>query len=228
MYDPPDELINLSTLEKRPIALVKIFMTLVVLPGGQYAEKGLVLNLPSDIHDVANQLPVKSVHSDIVGVKFIDDKHVLDDDIKYFASYLKVFQALKWLKRHNILYRDVDIDMEEMMHDNLFGSSHNDDIFDVDSSTLTPMNSFVPNVNIQDFISKGYIDISRIEQKPVNIYGLKTGEEMTFPWLFPHGENGYNYPRQTPIPRAMYFRQRLYHKIGIFRKKYDIFTSFCS
>lgn len=28
----------------------------------------------------------------------------------------------------------------------------------------------------------------------------------------------YNYPRHTPIPRAMYFRQRLYHKSGIFRK----------
>lgn len=57
----------------------------------------------------------------MVGVKFIDDKHVPDDDIKYFASPLKVFQALKWLKKHNILYRDVNIDMEEMVHDNLFG-----------------------------------------------------------------------------------------------------------
>lgn len=51
--------------------------------------------------------------------KFIDDKHVPDDDIKYFASPLKVFQALKWLKKH-ILYRDVNIDMEEMVHDNFF------------------------------------------------------------------------------------------------------------
>lgn len=41
---------------------------------------------------------------------------------------------------------------------------------------------------------------------------------MAFPWLFPHGGNGYNYPRHTPIPRAMYFRQRLCHKSGIFRK----------
>lgn len=41
-------------------------------------------------------------------------------------------------------------------------------------------------------MSKGYIDIPRIEQRPVNIYELKTGEEMAFPWLFPHGRNGYN------------------------------------
>lgn len=93
VYDTLDELINLSTLEKRLIALVQIFMTLVVLPGGQYAEKGLVLNLPSDVQNVANQLPVRFTHSDMVGVKFIDDKHVPDDDIMYFASPLKVFQA---------------------------------------------------------------------------------------------------------------------------------------
>lgn len=54
VYDTPDELIDLSTLEKLLIALVQIFMTLVVLPGGQYAEKGLVLNLPSDVQNVAN------------------------------------------------------------------------------------------------------------------------------------------------------------------------------
>lgn len=218
VYESPEELKKLSTLEKRLIALVQVFMTLVVLPGGQYAEKGLVLNLPSDVQNVANQLPIKSAYSAMVGVKFIDDKHVSDDDIKYFASPLKVFQALKWLKKHNILYSDVNIDMEEMMHDKLFDSSRSNEVFDVDSFTLTPMNSSLPNINIQDFITKGYIEIPRIEQKPVNIYDMKTGEEMAFPWLFPHGINGYNFPRHTPIPRAMYFRQRLYHKSGSFRK----------
>ena len=218
VYDPPEELKKLSVIEKRLIALVQVFMTLVVLPGGQYAEKGLVLNLPSDVQNVADQLPIKSAYSDIVGVKFIDDKHVSDDDIKYFASPSNVFQALKWLKKHNVLYSDVNIDMEEMMHDKLFDSSHSNEVFDVDSCTLTPMNSSLPNVNIQDFMTKGYIEIPRIEQKPVNIYDMKMGEEMAFPWLFPRGINGYNFPRHTPIPRAMYFRQRLYHKSGSFRK----------
>ena len=68
VYDPPEELKKLSVIEKRLIALVQVFMTLVVLPGGQYAEKGLVLNLPSDVQNVADQLPIKSAYSDIVGV----------------------------------------------------------------------------------------------------------------------------------------------------------------
>ena len=34
-------------------------MTIVVLPGGQYAEKGLILNLPNDIDSIISQLPQK-------------------------------------------------------------------------------------------------------------------------------------------------------------------------
>lgn len=41
------------------ICFVEIFMTLIVLPGGQFAEKGLVLNLPTDVQNIANQLPRK-------------------------------------------------------------------------------------------------------------------------------------------------------------------------
>lgn len=52
------------------------------------------------------------------------------------------------MKKYNILYRDVNIDMEEMVYDNLFGLSYNDEIFDVDLSILIFMNSFVFNVNI--------------------------------------------------------------------------------
>ena len=32
-------------------------MTIIILPGGQYAEEGLILNLPNDIESVISQLP---------------------------------------------------------------------------------------------------------------------------------------------------------------------------
>jgi hypothetical protein len=47
---------------------------------------------------------------------------------------------------------------------------------------------------------------------------MESGEEMAFPWLFCQGVNGYNFPRQMKILRAMYFKQRLYHRHGYFRK----------
>lgn len=41
---------------------------------------------------------------------------------------------------------------------------------------------------------------------------------MAYPWLFPNGKFGLNFPRAIKIPRAMYFKQRLYHRSGQFRK----------
>lgn len=35
--------------EKKLIALVEIFMTVIILPGGQFALKGLALHLPSNV-----------------------------------------------------------------------------------------------------------------------------------------------------------------------------------
>jgi hypothetical protein len=32
-------------------------MTIIILPGGQYAEEGSILNLPNDIESVISQLP---------------------------------------------------------------------------------------------------------------------------------------------------------------------------
>ena len=55
----PSELKYLSQLEKKLFKKISIFMTIVVLPGGQYAEKGLILNLPNDIDSIISQLPQK-------------------------------------------------------------------------------------------------------------------------------------------------------------------------
>jgi hypothetical protein len=47
------QLQHLSPLEKKKkIQKISIFMTIVILPGGQYVEKGLILNLPNDIESV--------------------------------------------------------------------------------------------------------------------------------------------------------------------------------
>lgn len=53
----PTELRKLSLLEKRMISLIQVFLSIHILPGGQYAEKGLVLNLPMNVQEIANQLP---------------------------------------------------------------------------------------------------------------------------------------------------------------------------
>lgn len=42
----PNELEGLIVPEKKMLSKINLFMTLTLLPGGQYAQKGLILNLP--------------------------------------------------------------------------------------------------------------------------------------------------------------------------------------
>lgn len=88
-----------SLVERRLIALVQI----LILPGGQYSEKGLVLNLPSNVQLVANQLPQSTRDVNLIGVKYLHESHVADEEWKYFACPSKLLEALNWLKANNKL-----------------------------------------------------------------------------------------------------------------------------
>jgi hypothetical protein len=66
----PDCLKNLSSLEKRLITKINIFKTVVMLPGSQYAERGLVLNLPSNTLEVITKMPLSFKNLPFVVVHF--------------------------------------------------------------------------------------------------------------------------------------------------------------
>ena len=46
----------MNTAEKRMIAQIQSFMTILILPGGQYAEKGLAIHFPLDLDTYYDQL----------------------------------------------------------------------------------------------------------------------------------------------------------------------------
>ena len=54
--DVPECIKNLEIAEKRMIAQIQSFMTILMLPGGQYAEKGLAVHFPLDLNEYRNQL----------------------------------------------------------------------------------------------------------------------------------------------------------------------------
>lgn len=58
--------------------------------GRQYGEKGLALNLPFDIELVANQLLQITRDVNLIGVKYLQESHVADDEWKYFACPSKL------------------------------------------------------------------------------------------------------------------------------------------
>ena len=54
----PDELDRLNSLEKKLLAQIQVCMTIVLLPGGQYAEKGLIVDLPQDLESFVGKLAI--------------------------------------------------------------------------------------------------------------------------------------------------------------------------
>jgi len=114
----PEELCCLNTIEKRLIALVEVFMTILILSGGHFAEKGLVLNLPSNVQSIANQLPPNVSDFNTVVVNYMHKCHTTSDHYKYYASPAKLKSALEWLTIHNPLYANLVI-----KHDLMYGKS---------------------------------------------------------------------------------------------------------
>lgn len=215
----PEVLNCLSSIEKKMICFVEIFMTLIVLPGGQFAEKGLVLNLPTDVQNIANQLPRKCENLDLITAHFVhQDRYETDENLRYKVSPSRLRNALIWLKENNNLYQNIKIvsdfeNCEEINNSTL-------DLDDFEYSTVTPMNASIPISNLSSFVhNKDPVNrVPSITENPVHIFDMENGEEMAYPWLFPKGKYGLNYPRPIKIPCSMYFKQRLYHKSGHFRK----------
>lgn len=93
--DIPQELKCLNTMEKKLIALVEIFMTVIILPGGQYAQKGVGLHLPLNVQKIASQLPQSVNNTSVFSVKFMRNAYTTEDN-KHKVSGFKSKNALIW------------------------------------------------------------------------------------------------------------------------------------
>ena len=86
-------------------------MTIMILPGGQYAEEGLILNLPNDIESVISQLPQNVENAPYLIVKFERNNKFPKEVKTMHVSVANVQDALLWLRENNVLFSDLDIPM---------------------------------------------------------------------------------------------------------------------
>ena len=198
--DPPTQLTKLNKIERRLLSLIQVFFTFIILPGGQYAEKGLMLNLPVDISAVTSQLPSLLQHN-TCAVTF-EAGNPTTTSVQHMINPQNVWDALQWLHAHNHLYHNVNI--SQMSHIPLNDSNISTDDM-VDNIDSTEENSYIPLdypapeiTSIQDNHAPT-MSIPRSTSSPVSIYEKPFGEESAFPWLFPNS-------------------LRLYDKRGIWRK----------
>ncbi|XP_029935768.1 uncharacterized protein LOC115379188 [Myripristis murdjan] len=108
--DPiPAELGSLNSLEQHLIALHIPFMKMLALPkGGQNGVHGPVTCVPANIVQTANVLPRSNMEGSLLQVK-LKRKLTYKGHYEYqFVDTLRVRQALEYLKRINIHYRDIE------------------------------------------------------------------------------------------------------------------------
>ena len=106
----PDELKDMNTLELHTICKRILFMKLVKLPRGkQKGIKGAAVNVPADLGPACTLLPRIPTDSHIISLK-------LKRKLEYKQAYLhdtirpeKVVTALNYLKNHNPMYADIEI-----------------------------------------------------------------------------------------------------------------------
>ena len=106
----PPELSNLNALELRLICLRVPFMKMVALPTGkQRSIHGPAVNVPSKVDTICEVLPRLPSQTEMVPLKLKRKVAYRGHYMYDFVTPQKPLDALRFLKAHNPLYCDIEI-----------------------------------------------------------------------------------------------------------------------
>ena len=97
------------------IALIQIFLILLVLPGGQLAQKGLFIYIPVDLNRQLSHLPPQCPEVGIVAISLSSSTGEYKEK-PLPVNLKKIYNALAWLKENNHLYKNVTINQSNQAH----------------------------------------------------------------------------------------------------------------
>ena len=197
----PTELQGLTQIEEMLICAVMPMMSLYHLPYGQYGYSGHVINLPQDIATFTSTLPRSPCQLDVLIVRKGDASSAHKD---FRVRRTKVYNALLWLKHHNVYYRNIAIDESVLSQLPVDGDIASIPTI-VDEATI-PINqedsdagllagTFVPMLprqnTEQEMIRQGTdrtpASWPHINQTPLNEFRTEGYMSMAFPTLYPTG-----------------------------------------
>ena len=223
----PPCLSQLTYAECRMISQIQSYMTIIILPGGQYAEKGLAIHFPLDLNAYFEQLLInKDEHFLVIAQNTNQQAQAVS--LANLVSFDKVKAGISWLKTNNPLYKDFPDFVADPIYDKI-GNVKSDnativeqvtDILASDLQTsVIPVNYTIPDVEISDVLTKSkHISIPILFNSPSWISQVPGGEELAFPWLFPLGCGGLTEERPIRLSVPDYFNCRLYNRDSRWRK----------
>ena len=154
--------VYMTQIDELLIARTCPIMTVYHKHGGQLGYSGHVLNLPQNIQQFINKLPVKVTDLPILT---ITKQGATNTYHNFHVRRDKVLYALQWLKHNNKFYTDIEIDLDSIQQlpvDGIPEELHNFELSDVDdepianegppteqlddSTCSNPSSSFIPCV----------------------------------------------------------------------------------
>jgi len=226
----PECLRSLDIIQRRLISQIQSFMTIIILPGGQYAEKGLTIHFPLDMESYFHSLQKFQKQNILIVThnRACRQPQVENIPVEKVVNFDDVRSAISWLKENNILYFNFPD-----LHTNVLNSDHREDqekYEDIENDIMNTIHSgmesatvlieySVPDVDIDSFLSpveKWEIPVQF--DKPTWLSQMPHGEELAFPWLFPYGNGGIYESRSIKLSVLEYFQHRLYNKDDRWRK----------
>ena len=204
---------NMTQIEELLIARACPIMTVYHKHGGQLGYSGHVLNLPQNIQQFINKLPVKVNELPILT---LTRQGATNTHHSFRVRREKVLHALQWLKHNNRFYHDIEIDLEAvgcLPLDGIPDTLLNFELPDRDSQHLVdegppteqlddsrcsnPSSSFIPCVQqtqteeqaVRSTIAgNDPLEWPPIENSPINEFYTEGLATMVFPALFPYGK----------------------------------------
>ena len=200
----PLELSNMFVIEKRIIAQIPVFLTLIILPGGQSAQKGTAINTPIDITEQISLLT--QTHQP--GTILISCERPNDNPVVLPLRQSVLYRAFSWLKSNNHFYKDINITHLLPLSAGILYDNDDDTIQEEYGLIGKDSMSYQGNYNNVDTPA---CTLPVACGQPVTLSSIPFGEEKAFPWLFPNGINGISTNRPLPLTTLDYYQSRLYN-----------------
>ena len=109
-YHIPTELSDLSEGEKLLIQQISPYIPMQHLQKGSYGSKGHVCSFPQAVNEICTILPRLPEHVNAISVvKQFKTKEDSPSSMVFRIRKDKVLQALRWLKKYNKVYKDIEI-----------------------------------------------------------------------------------------------------------------------
>jgi len=160
-------------MEKQLICKAQLFMKLIVLPYGQHALQGQTVNFPVNASEVCDSL-------DNAGIVLIAPPSTCSSDSNgtphaqtcFTICQPYVIQALHWLRNHNTLYRDIEI--EEVSDDATTSqTAENELLLDEGESSVIRRDLQVPNIEVSNIINNNNHPVHQLQcvhGAPISLY----------------------------------------------------------